>query len=63
METAKSWFHIGLAVTMSNRSSRPSPVVKRGLFMVSPRRMSAVMSWMKAFMRAMAKVEGLISWP
>ena len=57
------WFHIGLAVTRSNRRSCPSPSVKAGRCMVSPSAISASMSWMKAFMRAMANVEALISWP
>ena len=39
------------------------PAVKAGRCIVSPRAISASMSWMKAFMRAMAKVVGLISWP
>ena len=37
--------------------------LKAGRAMVSPKAISASMSWMKAFMRAMAKVEPLISWP
>ena len=57
------WFHIGLAVTRSNGRSRPSPSVNAGRCMVSPSAISASMSWMKAFMRAIANVDGLISWP
>lgn len=37
--------------------------MKRGWFIVSPRAISASMSWITAFMRAIAKVAGLISWP
>lgn len=40
------WFHIGLAVTRSNRRSRPSPSVNAGFCMVLPSAISASMSWM-----------------
>ena len=42
--SAMSWFHIGLAVTMSNWRRWPEGSVKAGLRMASPRAMSASMS-------------------
>ena len=51
---AKGWFHIGFATTTSWVRSPPSARLNFGFLMVSPRAISVSMSWMIAFMRAMA---------
>ena len=62
--SGKFWFHMGLAVTMSNRRSWHL-VLGEGWANAScrPSAISASMSCRKAFMRDMANVDGLISWP
>ena len=51
----KSWFHMGLATTMSWPAMRPAASLNLGLIMVSPRSIWALsMPWMMEFIRATA---------